>query len=268
MVLKLVESDELEIHSFLHNVKSQDNHTIPLLDQVALETKTIIVMPDERMLRDVPLLDFKASGNDIAHQFLEGVRHMHKNKIAHLDLKPDNIYVAITTSPLRLHISDYGVSLQVDTEESWVKGYCGTEGWTAPEVQDKQYQPILADLWSAGRVLQYIAHCQHADTNSSSPFEYESLANKLVHRNPLERPRLSNIVLSHECPPNLLLKRKRGIDKQENEVERIWFPSGRPPLSNIDRDNESPPILPLKRKRGVDKQENEQPLVSLPLPMP
>ena len=228
-MLKLVESDELEIHSFLDNVKSQDNHTIAFLDQVALETKTIIVMPDERMLRDVPVSVFKASGNDIAHQFLEGVRFMHKNKVAHLDLKPDNILVTITTSPLRLHINDYGVSLQVGTEESWVEGYRGTKGWAAPEVQDNQYQPIRADLWSAGQVLQYIAHCQHADTNSPSPFKYKSLAKKLLHCNPLERPLLSNIVLSHECPP----------------------------------------ILPLKRKRGVDTQEeNEQPLVSLPLPIP
>ena len=85
-MLKLVNSDELAIHSFLDNVKSQRNHTIPLLDEVALETRTIIVMPDERVLRYVPDSIFKASGNDLAHQFLEGVRFMHKNKVAHLDL--------------------------------------------------------------------------------------------------------------------------------------------------------------------------------------
>ncbi len=85
-MLKLVESDELEIHSFLHNIKSRGNHTIALLDQVALETETIIVLPDERVLRDVPVSVFKASGNDLAHQFLEGVRFMHENKVDHLDL--------------------------------------------------------------------------------------------------------------------------------------------------------------------------------------
>ena len=265
-MLKLVESDELRIHSFLDNVKSQDNHTIALLDQVALETKTIIVMPEERMLRDVPVSVFKASGNDIAHQFLEGVRFMHKNKVAHLDLKPENILVTKTTSPLRLHINDYGESLQVDTEESWVEGYRGTKGWAAPEVQDKQYQPIRADLWSAGQVLQYIAHCQHADTpspsSSPSPFKYKSLAKKLLRRNPLERPLLSNIVLNHEFPPNLPLKRKRSVDRQEAEVDWIWSPSVQPP-SNIQRYHESHPILPLQGKQGIykDKQEDEQPLV-------
>ena len=77
---------------------SQGNHTIPLLDKVALEMETTIVIPDERVLRDEPDSGFKASGNALAYQFLEGVLFMHENKVAHLDLKPDNILVTITIS--------------------------------------------------------------------------------------------------------------------------------------------------------------------------
>ena len=50
---ELVESDSFEIHSFLSNIKSRDNHTIPILDEVATKTKTIIIMQDELVLRDV-----------------------------------------------------------------------------------------------------------------------------------------------------------------------------------------------------------------------
>jgi len=107
----------------------------------------------------------KASGNDLAHQFLEGVRFIHENKVAHLDLKPDNILVRMT-KPLRLFIIDFSVSLRVETSEAWTAGYRGTTGWAAPEVEDNQYQPIQADLWSAGQVLKWIAQCQHAFTNS------------------------------------------------------------------------------------------------------
>ena len=223
-MLKLVESDELAIHSFLVSVKSQANHTISILDEIALETGTIIVMPDERVLYDVPDSIFKASGNDLAHQFLEGVRFMHENQVAHLDLKPDNLLVTITRSPLRLLIIDFGVSRRVSTKESWVKGYRGTEGWAAPEVQHDEYQPIRADLWSAGKVLQYIAGCQHANTNSASalPFKYKSLAEKLQQRDPLKRPLLgSSIDLYQENPPiSSLKKRKRSVDIQE-ENERM-----------------------------------------------
>ena len=72
---------------------SQGNHTIRLLDKVALETETTIVMPDERVLRDVPDSVFKDSGNDLAYQFLKGALFMRENK-------PDNILVTMTTSPL------------------------------------------------------------------------------------------------------------------------------------------------------------------------
>ena len=70
---ELVESDSFEIHSFLNSIKSRDNQTIPILDEVATETKPIIVMQDDLVLRDVPNSVFKTSGNDLACQFLDGV---------------------------------------------------------------------------------------------------------------------------------------------------------------------------------------------------
>ena len=82
---------------FIHSL-SHGNHTIPLLDKFALEMETTIVIPDERVLRDEPDSGFKASGNALAYQFLEGVLFMHENKVAHLDLKPDTILVTITIS--------------------------------------------------------------------------------------------------------------------------------------------------------------------------
>ena len=146
---------------------------------------------------------------------------MDENKVAHIDLKADNILLTRRSRPLRLLIIDFSVSLWVDTEESWVEGYRGTKGWAAPGLQDDKYQSIRADLWSTGRVLQYIAHSQHVNTNSPSPFKRNSLATKLLHRNPLGRRLLSNIDLYHENPPRLQLKRKWDVDEQEeNEVER------------------------------------------------
>jgi serine/threonine protein kinase len=109
-MLKLVESDEFTIHSFLSSVKSQHNHTIPILDEVALNIGTIIAMPYEQVLRDVPDSVFKTKGNSLAYQFLKGVQFMHQQNVAHLDLKPDNIVV---TSTQQLLIIDFSVSVQV-----------------------------------------------------------------------------------------------------------------------------------------------------------
>ena len=99
-------------------------------------------------------------------------------KVAYLDLNPDNILLTRRSRSLRLLIIDCSVSLRVDTEESRVEGYRGTKGWAASELQDDKYQSIRADLWSTGRVLQYIAHSQHANTNSPLPLKYKFLATK------------------------------------------------------------------------------------------
>ena len=108
-------------------------------------------MQRETVLSNVAPQLLKTKGHLLAREFLEGVRFMHNHHVAHLDLKPDNIVV--NTSTNQLFIIDFGVSVQVSGLESWIKGYRGTEGWAAPELEvnsDREYQPIRADLWSAG----------------------------------------------------------------------------------------------------------------------
>jgi len=153
-------------------------------------------MPERLVLADVAHSVFDARGNDLAYQFLEGVQFMHQQNVAHLDLKPENILLT-ATSPQQLLLTDFGVSVQVPHQESWIEGYRGTEGYAAPELDDDpnpKYQPIRADLWSAGRVLQYFAGRQCAGTI----FVFKSLANELMMRDPLQRPLLSNTrLISH-----------------------------------------------------------------------
>jgi hypothetical protein len=52
-MLKLVKSHEFTIHSFLSSAKSRFNHTVPILDEVALGVERVIVMPIETVLPDV-----------------------------------------------------------------------------------------------------------------------------------------------------------------------------------------------------------------------
>jgi len=218
-VLKLVESDELAIHSLLNSIKSKCNHTIPILDLVV---EKIIVTPYELVLRHAPD-SIKTKGNDLAFQFLEGVQFIHQRNVAHLDLKPDNIVLRTTTHSQRLLLIDFSVSVQVAGQESWIEGYRGTEDWAAPEVEESTYRPIRADLWSAGLVLQYFADRQHPNTN----FTFKSLADELQHLDPSHRPLLSTTHLSYEGNHRYQkLKRKRGVDAPEKEqVKRPYVPS-------------------------------------------
>ena len=218
-MLKAVKSHEFAIHSLLGSVKSPFNHTIPILDEVALDVEKITVMPIETVLPDVPDSVLKTSGDALAHQFLEGVLFMHEQRVAHLDLKPENILVTATSSP-RLLIIDFNISVRVPEQDSWIEGYRGTEGWTAPELDgsNPRYQPIRADLWSTGRILRYFAGRQCAGTN----YRFKPLADELLRRNPLERPLLSETHLrphlgSQEAVPQSL-KRKPDIDTYEMEA--------------------------------------------------
>jgi serine/threonine protein kinase len=163
--------------------------------------------------------------HSLARQFLEGVSFIQKHHVAHLDLKPDNLVI---TEAGRLLILDYGISVQGSGPESWIKGYRGTEGWVAPEIledSDIGYQPIRVDLWSAGRMLEYIAQRQDPHTSSL----INALAVRLLDYNPQGRPPL-NMILDD---PVLELK------KEEEDVDfggvQIVFPEARFGLSSLRR---------------------------------
>jgi serine/threonine protein kinase len=171
-------------------------------------------MHDEVVLRYVPRSSLGSRGNSFAQQFLEGVRFMHRHNVAHLDLKPDNIVITAAKRPQRLLIIDFSVSVRVPKQEWWIEGYRGTEGWAAPEIEEPnpRYQPIRADLWSAGQVLRYFDR-QCPDFH----YRFKSLADKLLDHDPLHRPLLSETRLHVEGNQMLGFKRKLGVNVLEKE---------------------------------------------------
>ena len=61
-----------------------------------------------------------------------------------------------------LYIIDFNLSMRCKDIEEMVTKSCGTVGWSAPEVELDEnkplraFSPIRADLWSCGKVLQFI----------------------------------------------------------------------------------------------------------------
>ncbi len=95
----------------------------------------------------------------IGLQIAKGVQCMHeKFGMAHLDLKPENIFMTKDDTP---KISDFGFA---ENLEETISDYSGTPGFMAPEIVDAMLDKVeyevseKSDIWSLGCILAELAH--------------------------------------------------------------------------------------------------------------
>lgn len=129
---------------------------------------------------------------------IKGIEYLHSCKIAHRDLKSDNILARMRTSyeVVSLHVADFGVSKVFDNNNqqsflaNTVSGTCkygyqvvshSEVTFMAPEVAKAwfegkvpQYDPFRADMWSFGVLLFELLNAQPPVT-SPKVSSYERL---------------------------------------------------------------------------------------------
>lgn len=87
------------------------------------------------------------------HMFL-GLEYLHSNKVAHRDIKGDNLLISMDTGMAKL--ADFDQAKIMNTHGTLRKAatatLAGTPYWMAPEVitDESGYDPFKADIWSAG----------------------------------------------------------------------------------------------------------------------
>jgi serine/threonine protein kinase len=81
---------------------------------------------------------------------VKGISELHKRKIVHRDIKPDNILIHGDGT---IKICDFGISKRIHGK-GLISETSGTPAFMAPETfSNKWYEPYSADIWSLGVLL-------------------------------------------------------------------------------------------------------------------
>jgi serine/threonine protein kinase len=151
------QSNELEFLKLLNTFQPKSEHIISLHDSFQTQSTWWAILPEMDSVADYVWFAprrFDAKVAQVCWGLINGVAYLHKFCIAHRDIKPENLVI---DRDFCLKIIDFDVAMEVNDENEVVEGQCGTEGWMAPEIEEKSmYSPIKADRWSTGRVVLYL----------------------------------------------------------------------------------------------------------------
>ncbi|XP_075831491.1 death-associated protein kinase 3 isoform X2 [Microtus pennsylvanicus] len=145
------------------------------------ENKTDVVLILE-LVSGGELFDFLAEKESLTEdeatqflkQILDGVHYLHSKRIAHFDLKPENIMLLDkhAASP-RIKLIDFGIAHRIEAGSEF-KNIFGTPEFVAPEIVNYEPLGLEADMWSIG-VITYIL------LSGASPFLGETKQETLTN---------------------------------------------------------------------------------------
>ena len=130
-------------------------------------------------------------------QILEGLKYMHGCKVAHMDIKPDNIILGLN---LQAKITDFSISCSYSdfNPEDLVKfPFVGTGKYIAPEIINREHMKIKdtekIDIYSFGVTLYYLFYGEYPyGLNGINSRNYKNIS-KNIKENKLEFPEKKSI---------------------------------------------------------------------------
>ncbi|XP_055574365.1 LOW QUALITY PROTEIN: striated muscle preferentially expressed protein kinase [Falco cherrug] len=152
---KAKQSAQRELH-----ILSQLDHERIVFFHDAFEKKNAIIMVMELCAKE-ELLDRMARKPSVCEsevrsymrQVLEGICYLHQHRVLHLDIKPENLLMADSTSE-QVRICDFGNAQELTPEEPQYCKY-GTPEFVGPEIVNQSPVSSVTDIWPVG-VIAYL----------------------------------------------------------------------------------------------------------------
>uniref|UniRef100_A0AAR2K2S8 non-specific serine/threonine protein kinase n=1 Tax=Pygocentrus nattereri TaxID=42514 RepID=A0AAR2K2S8_PYGNA len=149
----------------------QHPHLVGLLDTFETPSSYVLVL---EMADQGRLLDYIVSWGNLTEEkvalylrdILEALHYLHTCRIAHLDLKPENVVIEQTSIQPVVKLTDFGDAAHL-SGSPYIHRLVGSPEFSAPELVLGEPASLASDLWSLG-VLAYVM------LSGASPFLDES----------------------------------------------------------------------------------------------
>jgi len=177
-------------------------------------------------------------------QLLQGLKSLHKNKVIHRDLKPNNL---LLDDKNELKIGDFGVIAHLNQDNERRHTICGTCSYMAPEIFEnngKGYS-FEVDIWSVGIIMyQFLTGKLPFDGKNNEEIQKNILAfqpenlnvsglsqvaadliKQILVKNPKKRPGINQIIYHYffhdtEFPKYITPETLNNIEKEKKEDKK------------------------------------------------
>ena len=200
MVAKKVhpESREVDMLQFLAKLEPRSEHVILLIDSFSTQSGKWLVFPKLETITQLLLNDVEivcCNMQKLSAGLIKGLAYLHDRRIAHRDIKPDNVLIDFDTrtKSFCVKIIDFEHALVVQDEKTTVEGVYGTGMFIAPEVKNaagKPYSPIEADRWSCGQTILHMLKVLQGIRPNIADGRWHALGMQLTSFSPRHRPSL------------------------------------------------------------------------------